>query len=234
MSDDLLMRYDQADPDERTRLVREGFEDPVVGRAFILMANDRVFRALFELDYNGTVPFEDFELLQRKGLARTGEPLRTYVATAYGMELTCVEVTDKGRGLRSRFPGIYDPNRFFEPFVTAYLCRNTGEGIVTRRPALEAALDVADMEFLQLVMDLEWSQPLLRTMVLERDRGRAMPLLDLDDAPPDIEERRRSRLDWWSTSRRGVAIHDLSSRYGKRPHSVRGSNIRHPDDEDEN
>lgn len=66
---DFLIRYDQArSVAARKALLDEEFEVPEWRKLFSRIVDDPLVRAMFELEYNGSIRFEDFAPLRKAGL----------------------------------------------------------------------------------------------------------------------------------------------------------------------
>lgn len=66
-------------------------------------------------------------------------------------------------------------------------------------------MDIEDTAFLALVVDAETGEP-----VFPEAREQMGAMLAGKENCPEIRQRRRNRLDWWSISGRGVEIHDMT------------------------
>lgn len=202
---DFLLIYDCAPPEKRAALLDVFFVHPDERRGFQHIVDDPLQRARLEFEFNQTVPFEHFRLLQNAGFARPTGEFRSRTKLAYGQVLSNVIATDKLRDVPPVVPGVWDVHRFFAPFVEANIARNLGGGIVATREVLEVALDIEDTAFLALVVDAETGAPVFREM---RDQMSMIPRGAENSR--DIFQRRRERLDWWSIPGRGVEIHDMT------------------------
>ncbi len=208
---DFLMLYDLALPEQRAALLETFFVHPDERQGFQHIVNDPQLRARLEFEFNQTVPFDQFHFLVEAGFARPADEFRSRSQLAYGRELPNVTATDRLRDVPPVVPGLWDVHRFFAPFVEAYIARNLGTGIVAAREVLEVALDIEDHAFLALVVDAETGEPVFPEA---REKMSGMP--PGAENSPEIRQRRRERLDWWSIAGRGVEIHDMTR---PRPHA---------------
>ncbi|MCJ1901622.1 hypothetical protein MR829_14715 [Paracoccus versutus] len=201
---DFLLLYDLAPPEKRAALLEAFFTHPDERRGFQHIVNDSLLRARLEFEFNQTVPFEQFHLLVEAGFACPTDEFRSRSKLAYGQVLPNVAATDRLRDVPPVVPGLWDVHRFFAPFVEAYIARNHGAGIVATREVLEVALDIEDRAFLALVVDAETGK-----QVFPDACEQMAAMLAGAENSPDIRQRRRERLDWWSIAGRGVEIHDM-------------------------
>ena len=151
--DQRLLEYDRASPDGRAALLDKWFASKDVKKLFKTVAENQIIRALLEFRALGVVPFEDYQQLERKGLAESRNSFRTYVPVARGYEFPEVRLTAKGEKLRIQ--GVHDygtEQLTYEPFL-AYRVRETGNGVVASREILEQWLDDGDEDCLNLLVD---------------------------------------------------------------------------------
>lgn len=202
---DFLLLYDLAPPEKRAALLEAFFVHSDERRGFQHIVNDSLLRARLEFEFNQTVPFEQFHLLVEAGFACPTDEFRSRSKLAYGQVLPNVAATDRLRDVPPVVPGLWDVHRFFAPCVEAYIARNLGGGIVATREVMEIALDIEDTAFLALVVDAETGEP-----VFPEAREQMAAMLAGAENSPEIRQRRRDRLDWWSIAGRGVEIHDMT------------------------
>lgn len=208
---DFLLLYDLAPAEKRAALLETFFVHPDEWQGFQHIVEEPLHRARLEFEFNQTVPFEQFHLLVEAGFARPTDEFRSRSKLAYGRVLPNVTTTGRLRDVPPVVPGLWDVHRFFAPFVEAYIARNLGAGIVAAREVLEVALDIEDNAFLSLVVDAETGEPVFP------DTHQKMSVMPTGtENSPEIRQRRRNRLDWWSISGRGVEIHDMTR---PRPHA---------------
>lgn len=200
---DFLILYDLASPRQRAAMLEAFFIDPEAGQSFEHIVWDPLLRARLEFAHNQAIAYEDYLLLKKTGYVRPGDEFRSRSRKAYGEEFPHVEATDKQRNESIEIPGIWDVHQFFAPFVEAYICRHTGQGIVVSRDGLEVALDLNDLAFLSLVVEADSGEFLFPDIAELRE----IPELHNHD---EMRQQRREKLDWWAHSQRGVEIHDLA------------------------
>ena len=98
--DDRLMKYDRTPQELRPALLEVYFDDREMRRMFQTIATDPVVRAILEFKELDVVPYEDFKLLEERGLVERYDFFQTYVPIARGMVFHNVRLTLKGRHFR--------------------------------------------------------------------------------------------------------------------------------------
>lgn len=209
---DFLIRYDLARSKRaRDALLAEEFDCPETRQLFCRIVRDPLARAMFELEYNGSIRFEDFRPLRKAGLVI--EVLSFYPRVSYGDEslepIRYVVQTPIGqRWLPDDLKeGRIDPHRFFVPYIEGYLWRSTKGGIVASADALTDALAIPDVEVLSLIRD-----PITGRRYMQDDNPDAWEAMLRLTPPEDIHAARRSQLKWWTIEDRSTVLHDMSGR----------------------
>lgn len=206
---DFLLLYDRAPPERREALLAAFFPEPLEGVAFRHLAQDPLQRGMTEFAHNGALPYEEFRLLRQEGWLRIPGSFRPSGRAGRGRRFPHVAKTRKAFPNEIQLPEIslIGIDWLLGPFVSAYLCRNLGGGVVARREIVEIALGIGDEAFLALLVDPESGAPLFPELAERRLQG-----ADLETA--EIRERRRAALQtcdfmFWGDGR-GAEILDLT------------------------
>lgn len=149
----LLLQYDQTPDELRPALLETYFEDRCTRNLFRIVATDRVTRAILEFKELDAVPFEDFKLLEERGLVERYDFFQTYVPIARGMIFHNVRLTLKGRHFRVQVEQTYEMHQLCYEAFSGYCVRHTGQGVVASREAIEHWLDEGRTELLCLLVD---------------------------------------------------------------------------------
>ena len=142
------------------RLTQEILErhvgDPVARQIVKRAMEDRVFRALLELELNGCTTLLSTKVLQSEGLIRLTE-FKARAAGFRGKHCEAVEITELGEArLWSEQEGLED-NRwlgFFRGSILGYACIDIGHGICATRSYVETALELHDYAIVKRLVHL--------------------------------------------------------------------------------
>lgn len=203
-----LIRYDMAaTPEERADLLSREFRHQVERDVFQKIIDDPIARAVYELEFNGSVRFEDYAPLCDAGLVF--ELNDFYPRILYGNHqfdpIPDIALTPDGRRFEPDVPSDCDPSRFIAPYIQGYLWRSTSGGIVASRDPLNDLLQTGDTDVLRLIKNPETS-----TEYLPVQHPKIWDMM-LDQTPiKDIDAARRSGLKWWTEEDRSTTFHDLS------------------------
>ncbi|MEP5757908.1 MAG: hypothetical protein ABJ327_01100 [Litoreibacter sp.] len=129
------------------------FDDHEMRRMFRTIATDPVVRAILEFKELDVVPYEDFKLLEERGLVERYDFFQTYVPIARGMLFHNVRLTLKGRHFRVQEEQTYEMHQLCYESFSGYCVRHTGQGVVANREAIEQWLDEGRTELLRLLVD---------------------------------------------------------------------------------
>lgn len=146
---DFLIRYDLATSrEERADLLSAEFSHPTDRDAFHLLVHDPIARAMFEMEYNSAIRFEDYAPLRDAGLIFVVGEFIPRVPFGDGIlePIRDIAKTFLGRDWRPDVPDDRCPDRFFAPYVTRYLWRATACEIVASRTSFEGAMSIPDVD----------------------------------------------------------------------------------------
>lgn len=151
--DTRLIQYDQTPKEERPALLATLFDEPELCRTFRHVAEDRVTRAIMEFQNLDVVPYEDYQLLLKRGYLECWNFFRTYVPAARGLEFPEVRMTRKGHTFKIKGINNNFTEKLFHDLILAYRVRNTGQGVVAGRETLEEWLEDGDETYLDALVD---------------------------------------------------------------------------------
>lgn len=205
---DFLMRYDVAATHEhRADLLSDEFTHQIERDAFQTIIDDPIARAVFEMEFNGSIRFEDYAPLHKAGLVFNLNEF--YPRILYGEHrfdpIPDLSLTPAGRRWEADVPVEIDQSDFIAPYIQGYLWRSTAGGIVASRDPLSDALQIGDVDVLRLIKNPETGRAYLPV-----EHPAIWDIL-VDQTPPlDIDASRRSQLKWWADEDRSTRLHDLS------------------------
>lgn len=205
---DFLIRYDTALTSEhRADLLSEEFAHQIERDAFQTIIDDPIARAVFEMEFNGSIRFEDCAPLYNAGLIFNLNDF--YPRILYGRHgfdpIPDISLTPAGRLWKVDVTDTFDIDQFIAPYIQSYLWRSTAGGIVASRDPLNDALQIGDVDVLRLIKYPDTGKEYLP--VLHPEIWDIM----VDQTPlKDIDAARRTQLKWWAEEDRSTTFHDLS------------------------
>jgi hypothetical protein len=153
--DTRLIQYDLTTAAERPALLAKLFDSSEELDLVQQFLSDPFARPLLEFMLLGAIPFEDFVLLRSHGYAEVYRDFASYVPAARGLCFPDPQLTEKARSYRIIETTDREAEVLIEGLVLAYRAKNTGQGIVAGRAALEDWLDKGDEGALSCVVDPE-------------------------------------------------------------------------------
>lgn len=205
---DFLIRYDTAETaEERGDLLSDEFANEIERNAFQTAIDDPFARAMFEMEYNGSIRFEDYAPLYDAGLVFNLNEFypRLFYGEHHFKPIPDVSLTPAGRIWTVDITDTFDIDRFIAPYIQGYLWRSTAGGIVASRDPLNDALEIGDVDVLRLIKNPETGREYLPV-----EHPQIWDMM-VDQTPiKDIDEARRLQFKWWADPDRTTTLHDLS------------------------
>lgn len=191
--DQRLLDYDSANMEERKTMLLGWFSDREMRKLFKAIAENRVIRTLLEFRSLGAIPFEDYQVLEGKGLIECRHTFHTYVPAARGYEFPDVRLTLRGEKMKIRGAHNHESLKLtYLPFQ-AYRVRHTGHGIVASREVLEQWIDDGEEEFLELLADPKSGDPL--ELSVSENLDLFVEICDPIDRPRMIKESSETEVE---------------------------------------
>lgn len=114
---DFLLAYEATAGEVKDFLLRSFLPHENERLAFEKILSSRALRARLELEFNGAVPFEEFEILKADDYCRVAGRFRSDRDTRGMVPFHTITATKKHLKSHIRVPGLLDPVRFFAPLL---------------------------------------------------------------------------------------------------------------------